>query len=56
MLRATLIDLGPYAGRELHLDVIDADPAGWGHVLVDEVMLVEVEAQAGEAAHVSRQD
>jgi len=56
VLRATLIDLGPYAGRELHLDVIDADPAGWGHVLVDEVILLELEAQAGEAAHVSRQD
>jgi len=45
-LRTVVHDLTPYAGRTLHVEVFDRDPHGWGHVLADDVMILDTGEQA----------
>lgn len=42
-LRATLVDLQPYAGQSLHLDVVDAERGVGGHLLLDAVAVLDLE-------------
>lgn len=41
-LRWVTWDLTPWQGRTAHLEVVDLLPAGWAHVLVDQIVLTDV--------------
>ena len=33
------VDVRPYAGRKVQVEVVDDSAASWGHILFDEVLL-----------------
>ncbi|WP_147463538.1 discoidin domain-containing protein [Cellulomonas triticagri] len=41
-LRWVTWDLTPWQGRTAHVEVVDSLPAGWAHVLVDQIVLTDV--------------
>jgi arabinofuranosyltransferase len=49
-LRPVLVDLAPYAGQELRLELVDQADGGWGHLLLDNVAVVTLEGAAASAA------
>jgi arabinofuranosyltransferase len=49
-LRPTLVALEPYAGRALHLELVDEEQGAWGHLLLDAVSVVDVEPLLSVAA------
>jgi arabinofuranosyltransferase len=49
-LRPSLVELEPYAGQLLHLEVVDEEQGAWGHLLLDAVSVVDVEPRLSATA------